>query len=575
LDFANHAVLIGALLVVLSILASVVARRTGAPLLLVFLSIGMLAGAEGPGGIVFDSFEAAYLVGTMALAIILLDGGMRTRAESSQVGLRPALSLATVGVLITTGIVGLAASWILDFDWRQGLLIGAIIGSTDAAAVFSLLHSRGMHLKQRVGTTLEIESGCNDPMAIFLTLAFVTAVQSGSESIGANFFVTFIYQFGIGALFGVGGGRALAWLISRVHLTVGLYPLLAAAGGLTVYGATTIAGGSGFLAIYITGLVLGNTRMHASNNIRRVHDGLAWLAQITLFLMLGLLVTPSALIPMWHVGLFIAAVLTFVARPLAVWVSLLPFRFPWREQVFISWVGLRGAVPIVLATFPVLGGVENGALYFNIAFFVVLTSLLIQGWTVAPLARKFRLRLPSEHAPYYSESLEVPDQSDLMIVGYRIAAESPAIGRHVGDLMLPEDARVAAAFRNGRAIEALAHFEVEAGDFLYVITSQEHAQLVDRALVPMDDAEESEQAEFFGSFMLNGDAKIDEVADVYGVMVPPNAEGLTLAEYLDREFHTRCVVGDRVYLGPLELVVREMKDEQVFRVGVRVVRDED
>jgi cell volume regulation protein A len=255
-----------------------------------------------------------------------------------------------------------------------------------------------------------------------------------------------------------------------------------------------------------------------------------------------------------------------------VWISLLPFYFPWREQVFISWVGLRGAVPIVLATFPVLGGVENGALYFNIAFFVVLTSLLIQGWTVAPLANKFRLKLPSEHAPYYSESLEVPDQSDLMIVGYRIAPESPAVGRHVSELLLPEDARVAAAFRDGRAIEALAHFDVEPGDFLYMITPQEHAQLVDQVLVPMDDAEETEQAEYFGSFSLNGHAKIDEVANVYGVTVPPKAKDLTLAQFLDREFHKRCVVGDRVLLGGLELVVRELADGQVFKVGVRVVK---
>ncbi|MGD8789661.1 MAG: potassium/proton antiporter, partial [Burkholderiales bacterium] len=370
MDFANHAVLIGAVLVMLSILASVVSQRTGAPLLLVFLAIGMVAGEEGAGGISFHNFHAAYLVSTIALAVILFDGGMRTRAESSRVGLRPALSLATVGVMLTTGIVGLAASWLLDFDWRQGLLVGAIVGSTDAAAVFSLLHSRGMHLKQRVGTTLEIESGCNDPMAVFLTLVFVAAVQTGAESLGLSVVVDFFYQFGLGALIGLGGGRALAWLISRVNLTVGLYPLLAAAGGLTIYGATTVAGASGFLAIYVAGLVLGNTRLHAANNIRRVHDGLAWLSQITLFLMLGLLVTPSILFSTWHVGLLVAAVLIFVARPVAVWISLLPFYFPWREQVFIGWVGLRGAVPIVLATFPVLGGVANGHLYFNVAFFV-------------------------------------------------------------------------------------------------------------------------------------------------------------------------------------------------------------
>jgi len=572
LDFANHAVLIGAVLVMLSILASVVAQRTGAPLLLVFLGIGMMAGEDGPGGIRFHSFEAAYLVGTIALAVILFDGGMRTRAESSRVGLRPALSLATLGVMLTTGLVGLAASWLLEFDWRQGMLIGAIVGSTDAAAVFSLLHSRGMHLKQRVGTTLEIESGCNDPMAVFLTLIFVGAVQTHADSIEALIVSDFVYQFGLGAVIGLGGGRALAWLISRINLTVGLYPLLAAAGGLTVYAVTTVAGASGFLAIYIAGLVLGNTRLHAANNIRRVHDGLAWLSQITLFLMLGLLVTPSALLSTWHIGLLVAAVLIFLARPLAVGISLLPFRFPWREQVFIGWVGLRGAVPIVLATFPVLGGVVDGQLYFNIAFFVVLASLLIQGWTVAPLAEKLKLRLPREHAPYYSESLEVPGQSDLMIAGYRIAADSPAVGHTIGALMLPEDVRVVAAFRHGKAIEALAHFTVEGNDLLYVITPQEHAHLVDQLLMPLDEAEEHEQSEYFGLFVLNGEASLDEVASVYGASVPPLAKGMTLAEFLDRRFHKRCSVGDRVMIGTMELVVREIDGGKVSKVGVRMRR---
>lgn len=573
MEFANHAVLIGAVLVMLSIVASVVAQRTGAPLLLVFLGVGMIAGVEGPGGIRFHSFESAYLVGTLALAVILFDGGMRTRAESSRVGLRPALSLATVGVMLTTGLVGLAASWLLDFDWRQGMLIGAIVGSTDAAAVFSLLHSRGMHLKQRVGTTLEIESGCNDPMAVFLTLVFVSAIQTQADSIGALVVLDFVYEFGLGALIGVAGGRALAWLISRVNLTVGLYPLLAAAGGLTVYGATTVAGASGFLAIYIAGLVVGNTRLHASNNIRRVHDGLAWLSQITLFLMLGLLVTPSALFSTWHIGLLVAAVLIFLARPVAVWFSLLPFRFPWREQAFIAWVGLRGAVPIVLATFPVLGGVAEGPLYFNIAFFVVLASLLIQGWTVAPLAEKLRLRLPREHAPYYSESLEVPGQSDLLIAGYRIAADSLAVGHTIGALMLPEDVRVVAAFRQGKAIEALAHFTVEGNDLLYVITPQQHAHLVDQLLMPMDEAEEHEQTEYFGNFVLNGEANLDEVASVYGASVPPLAKGMTLAEFLDQRFHKRCGVGDRVMLGAMELVVRAVDGGTVSKVGVRVRRD--
>lgn len=571
MDFSNHAVLVVSLLIVAAILASLIAQRTGVPLLLVFMGIGMLAGEDGPGGIAFGSFDTAYLIGTVALAIILLDGGMRTRTESFRIGLRPALSLATFGVILTAAIVGLAAAWLLHLSWLEGLLIGAIIGSTDAAAVFALLHAAGMRLKQRVGATLEIESGCNDPMAVFLTLVFTAAVATQGASLGAGVLLQFVQQFGLGAAAGFFGGKLLAWLINRINLTSGLYPLLAAAGGLSIYAATTIAGGSGFLAIYLAGLVLGNSRLHTGNNILRVHDGLAWLSQISLFLMLGLLVTPSVLFTMWREGLFVALILILVARPVAVILSLLPFHFPVREQAFISWVGLRGAVPIVLATFPMLGGLEDARIYFNVAFFVVLTSLTLQGWTVAPLARWLRLRLPREHAPYFVESLEVPGQAELKMVGYRVAQTSPALGRLVSQLPLPAGVRVAAAFRQGLQMDSVGALDIRPGDLLYVIARDEDVSLVDRLLVPEDDAEESAQMQYFGSFTLRGDATVGDVADVYGIEVPGAVRALTLSAYLNRTFYKRCVIGDRIRLGGMELVVRAVEAGEVTRVGVRVV----
>jgi cell volume regulation protein A len=571
-DFSNHAILIGAILVLLSILASTVSERTGAPLLFVFLGIGMLAGEDGPGQIRFGDYQVAYLVGTMALAVILFDGGMRTRYDTFRVGLWPAVSLATAGVVLTAMIVGYAASHILGLGVTEGMLIGAIIGSTDAAAVFSLLHAAGMRLKQRVGATLEIESGCNDPMAVFLTLSLIHIVGAEDQLPGWSLLWHFFQQFGLGAITGVAGGRLLVWLLNRVTLASGLYPLLATAGGLAIYAGTTVLDGSGFLAIYLAGLILGNSGVHTAGNILRVHDGLAWLSQITLFLMLGLLVSPAALFDIGSGALAVAALLMFVARPFAVAVSLLPFRFPLREQVFISWTGLRGAVPIVLALFPILAGLPQSAIYFNVAFFVVLASMLVQGWTVAPLAGWLKLKLPKEHAPYYSEFVEVPGRTGLQLLGYRVNDLSAAIGRTVIQLALPADVRVVAAFRAGKPVEAIGLLEIAARDLVYVITPAEHAGVLDLLFVPADDLEKSEQQRFFGTFTLNGNAPLGEVVEMYGGTVPQSISAMTLAQYIDRQFRRRPDVGDYVRFGKLNLVVREMRDGQVSKVGI-IVRD--
>jgi cell volume regulation protein A len=570
LDFSNHAILIGAVLVLLSILASTLSARTGAPLLFVFLGIGMLAGDEGPGHIRFGDYQLSYLFGTMALAVILFDGGLRTRYETFRAGLYPAVSLATVGVMLTTGIVGFGAAHILGLDPMQGMLIGAIIGSTDAAAVFSLLHAAGMRLKQRVGATLEIESGCNDPMAVFLTLSLIQFISADQHAPAWSLLWHFVQQFGLGAVAGIGGGKLLVWLLNRVTLASGLYPLLAMAGGLAIYSGTTVLDGSGFLAIYLAGLVIGNSRVQFAGNILRVHDGLAWLSQIALFVMLGLLVAPSALFEHGLGALGVAALLMFVARPFAVWVSLLPFGFPKREQLFISWVGLRGAVPIVLALFPALAGLPQSSIYFNVAFFVVLASLLVQGWTVAPLANALKLQLPKEHAPYFSEYVEVPGRAGLQLLGYRVNEMSTAIGRTVTQLALPSGVRVAAAFRDGKAMESISGLEIAAGDLVYVITSDEYMPLLDPLFVPADDVEESEQQRFFGTFTVNGDAPLGEVVEMYGGEVPQSISAMTLARYIDRQFHRRPGVGDYVRFGKLNLVVREMENNQVSKVGIVV-----
>jgi cell volume regulation protein A len=571
MEFTNNAIFAGAVLFLISILASGVASRAGAPLLLVFLGVGMLAGREGVGGIAFESFEVAYGVGSIALAIILFDGGMRARAESSKIGLRPALSLATVGVLLTTTVVATGLHWLLHFSWAQSFLIGAIVGSTDAAAVFSMLHAKGLQLKKRVGTTLEIESGCNDPMAVFLTLILVEVVRYDYEVEGLAVILEFLYQFGIGAFLGWTGGQVLSKTISKISLTAGLYPLLAAAGGLTLFGLVTTLGASGFLAIYIAGLIVGNTEAHAANNIRRVHDGLAWLAQISLFLMLGLLVTPTTLTEYWLVGVVVALLLVFVARPLAVLVSLSPFRFPAREKLFISWVGLRGAVPIVLATFPVLGGLPDAELYFNVAFVTVLFSLIFQGWTVIPCARWLKLKLPVENAPYYAESLEVPGSSDLTVVGYKIADNSPITKRRIDSLMAPDGIRFIAAFRGDESVQSVDEHVIEAGDSIYVISPQEKVSLVNQMLLPTDEVAELEQAQYFGDFTLNGDAIIDDVAEMYGGEVPGTAKQMTLSQFMGIRFRNQCVVGDRIFFGPLELVVKEVDDlGAVSKIGLRI-----
>src|ERR1043165_4456318 len=386
LDSVSLAILLGAVLVMAGILSSLLALRFGAPLLLVFLLIGMLAGDSGPGQLRFDHVRTTYLVGSVALALILFDGGLRTRFQSIRAVLAPSMVLATIGVLLTALLTAPVAKYVLDIYWSEALLIGAVVASTDAAAVFLLVHTQGLRLRPRVGATLEAESGTNDPFAIFLTLMLVEFISLGEGSPGHV--VKELLQEGLlGAVFGVIGGRLVVLALNRMALPQGLHAPFVTTAALVIFGVAQISHASGFLAVYLAGIVVGNRPTRAHNSVVTFLDAATWLAQIVMFVLLGLLASPQRLLDSVGPSVIVALVLMLVARPIAVLLCLAPFRFNWREKVFIAWTGLRGAVAIFLASIPMLVGLSKAYLYFDVAFVVVIISLLLQGWTLGPAAR--------------------------------------------------------------------------------------------------------------------------------------------------------------------------------------------
>jgi potassium/hydrogen antiporter len=475
---------------------------------------------------------------------------------------------------VTAGITGFAATWVLGLSPWQGLLVGAIVGSTDAAAVFSLLRSQGLALKQRVATVLEIESGSNDPMAIFLTIALVELLASG-EPASWRIGTFFVQQMGLGLLVGYAGGRALAWTINRIRLAEGLYPLLALAGGLIIFGTTAVADGSGFLAIYVAGIVVGNRKVHALQDTLSVHDGLAWLAQIVMFLVLGLLATPSRLVEVAPAALVVAAAMILLARPAAVWVSLLAYRASAAEKLFISWVGLRGAVPIVLALFPLMAGIDRALLYFDVAFFVVLISLVVQGWTIRPLARRLGLEVPPVFEPRQRLELDIGGSKDYELVGYAVPKWSPAMGARSSELNLAPGERVVAVFRADRLQEPPDMAQLEAGDVIYLLARSGDVERISAIFAARPLPEPLAERRFFGDFALDPAARLADVCAAYGVQAPEALAALSLREVIERRYKGVPVVGDRVVLGGIELVVRATEGRAVTKVGLVFHRTEN
>lgn len=562
--------LIGALMLVFSIVLSPLSSRIGMPVLLIFLAVGMMMGEDGPGGIEFDNFELAFLIANLSLAVILLDGGMRTRVATFRVGLRPALVLATLGVALTAGGAAIVAWWVFDLHWMMALLIGAIISSTDAAAVFSLLQGRGLHLNERVSATLEIESGSNDPMAIFLTLMLVTLIGQQEQGSLWSALLMLVQQFGLGTAAGVLGGFATVELANRIRLTPALYPILVGAAGIAVFSATNAVGGSGFLAIYLSGVIIGNRHVRMMPMILQVHDGMAWLAQLCLFLMLGLLVSPSDLIPLAGAGLVLALALIFVIRPLTVLITLWPFGFNRRELGFISWVGLRGAVPIVLALFPIIAGLPDAQLVFHAAFFIVLVSLLVQGTTMAPLARKLRLEIPAGEDPYRRLPLDAPAAGDHELMLFSLRGSNWDKPRPLGQLRLPDNTAVAGVFRNRLCLQPTKDLEVSSGDMVAMFATPALLPDLGKALSGRQAPKHLAERAFFGDFVLNGDALLGDVEQVYGIEFDELPPELSLAECFAKRTKGHPVIGDKVTLGPVTLVARATEADRVTKVGLKM-----
>lgn len=464
---------VAGVLMALSVLLSRASRRFGLPVAMLFLGIGMAAGVDGPGGIEFSNYGAAFRMGTVALVLILFDGGLNTPLSAVRSAIRPASLLATVGVMATAALMGLAAHLLFHFPWQEALLLGSIVSSTDAAAVFAVLRGSGLHLKRRVGTTLELESGLNDPMAVILTVALTQNLARG-EPLSWRLLVEALVQMCVGGALGLGIGWLGRQLLKRLRLhAAGLYPVLTLALAFLAFGVPTLFHGSGFLAVYAVGVLMGNETLRYRTGLLRVHDALAWLSQVAMFLVLGLLVFPRQLIGVAGVGLGLSLFLAFIARPLAVLLCLLPFRFPAGEIVYTGWVGLRGAVPIILATYPVLAGAPGAHALFNIVFFIVVVNGFIPGATVPWVTRKLGLAANVPEPPPAVLEIASTQLLNGELSAFYIDAASASVGARISELPFPPESAAMLIVRGLELLAPKGDTILQAGDHVYVFSRSE------------------------------------------------------------------------------------------------------
>lgn len=484
----EHILLMGSFLILVSIGVARLSENLGVPALLLFLGIGMLAGSEGLGGIYFDDANLAQYIGVIALVFILFAGGLDTKWPEVKSSFSPAVSLATIGVLITAVGVGLFTFFALELSFSTALLLGAVVSSTDAAAVFSVLRSKNISLKGRLKPLLELESGSNDPMAVFLTIGIIQIIINRETSF-VSITLLFVQQMGLGIASGFFFGKATVVMLNRLKSYYeGVYPVFFLSLAVFTYGITAAVGGSGFLAVYIAGLIAGNNDFIYKKSLLRFFDGLAWLSQITMFLTLGLLVFPSHIIPVVWTGLACSAFLMFVARPASVFLSLLFARLQWREKAFVSWVGLRGSVPIVLATFPLLAGVTGSEVIFNIVFFIVLTSALLQGWSIPIVARLMKLQAPLERKRQYPIEFAPIDGVDTQLVDFIIPYNAEIAGKTIVELGLPPDSLIVLVNRDEKFFVPSGGTVIEGGDVVLTLVNDKNISEVREKLMRWKDS---------------------------------------------------------------------------------------
>ena len=568
LDSVNIVILLGALLVLAGIMSSLLALRFGAPLLLAFLVVGMLAGEGGPGGIEFNDVMATYTVGSVALGLILFDGGLRTRIATFRSVLAPAGMLATVGVLITAALTAPVAWLVLKLNPLEALLVGAVVASTDAAAVFFLLHARGLRLRPRVGATLEVESATNDPFAIFLTIVLVEILLVGDKS-WRDIVVLLLREAIIGGIIGFLGGRAMVFVLNRLDLPQGLHAPFVAAGALVTFGLAQSAHASGFLAVYLAGLVVGNRATRAHSTLVAFLDAATWLAQIVMFVLLGLLAWPERLPQRLLPALAVAAALMFIARPAAVFLCLAPFRFSLREKAFISWVGLRGAVGIFLASIPLLVGLRKDLLYFDVGFVVVLVSLLVQGWTIPFAARRLRINMSSAAVSPRRVELDLPGQLSQELVGYPVISESPYL-RHG---ITPSWAKLTLVVRDEKVLTPEEAGAVREGDHVYFLAPPERAQVLDRFFVDMPTSMLPDP-KLLGDFFVPSEATLGALAEIYGLPVETENMATSLSDYFLEQLGRKPRQGDTVRLGEVVLQAHTISEGRLITVGLQLEEPE-
>jgi cell volume regulation protein A len=545
------AILIGAGLVMAAVFTSWIAFRFGAPILLIFLAIGLFAGEDGLG-LFFDNAPAAYFIGSLALAVVLFDSGFGTKLHAFRQAAVPAIVLATFGVMLTTLLLGAAAHFIFGFPWLQSLLLGSVVSSTDAAAVFFLLRVGGIHIRDRVRSLLEVESGVNDPMAIFLTVAVIELIlASPEESSTLAFIFAFVREMGLGFVLGLAGGFAIVRLVNRLDLESGLYPIVVLASALALFGIAGFIHCSGFLAVYVAGLIAGNRRLRQAMTLRRFQDGMTWLAQIGMFVVFGLLATPSEFPEILLQGILAGLFLIFIARPVAVWLCLLPFGFPREETAFIAWVGLRGAVSLLLAILPLIAELPRGQEIFNATFIIVLASLMVQGWTIRPMARQLGLIIPPNIGPVDKVELELPGTANHELVVYHVVPESPVVRGE----RIPRWASPSLIVRKGQSMRPQIAGRIEADDLVYLFTAPRNIRLLDRLFASPARLEENDK-DFFGEFVIDVTHTLGELAQAYGAEAAANPT-MPIGGYMLERLGGYAEVGDRVAIDFIELIVRD------------------